>query len=447
MPAVARTYLQVPTPESAQLSNGLTLVLSPRRGLPIVASTLVIRTGSDSNPIDTPGLANFTAAMLDEGTTTRNALQIADEVAQLGASLGTNSTMDASTISTRALKKNFAAALDIVGDVAQRASFPADEIERQRLARLGQLQQQRDNANALAGKIVSLALYGEQHPYGYTEVGTEASVKAMTRDQMLAFWKQNVVPNNAALVVAGDISMAELRPLAERVFGGWQRGTPARPMLTPPMAASSKVVIVDRPGAPQTQLRVVTLGAARSSPDFRPLQVMNTALGGLFSSRINMNLREKNGYAYGANSQFVFRKSVGPFQAASAVRTDVTGAAAREIINELRGIAAQPMAADELKHAKDALTYSLPGNFETSNDVAGSLSNIYIYDLGLDYYAHYAESVNAVSTDQALTVARKYLEPDHFVVVAVGDREKIEPELRKLGLPVEIRDADGKLVQ
>jgi zinc protease len=132
---------------------------------------------------------------------------------------------------------------------------------------------------------------------------------------------------------------------------------------------------------------------------------------------------------------------------ASAVRTDVTGAAAREIINELRGIAAQPMSADELKHAKDALTYSLPGAFETSNDIAGSLSNIYIYDLGLDYYAHYAESVNAVSTDQAQTVARKYLEPDHFVVVAVGDREKIEPELRKLGLPVEIRDADGKVVQ
>ena len=442
----ARTYLQVPTPESATLANGLSLILLERKGLPVVAANLVVRTGSDSNPADAPGLANFTAAMLDEGTATRNALQIADEVAQLGATLGTNSTMDASTVSTRALKKNFSAALDLVADVVQRPSFPADEIDRQRTARLGQLVQQRENANALAARIVANVLYGDGHPYGYTELGTEASVKAMTRDQMRAFWQQNFVPNNAALVVAGDISMAELRPLAEKAFGAWQRGTPARPALATPGNTASKIVIVDRPGAPQTQMRVVTIGAARSSPDFRPLQVMNTALGGLFSSRINMNLREKNGYSYGAGSQFVFRKSAGPFQVASAVRTDVTAPAVSEVIKELRGIAEAAMPAEELKRAKDALTYSLPGAFETSADAAASLSNIYIYELGLDYYSHYAESVNAVAAEQALAVARKYLVPDRFVVVAVGDRAKIEAELRKLNLPVEIRDAEGRLV-
>jgi len=443
---VVRTYLQIPTPESVQLSNGLTILLSERKGLPVVSANLVVRTGSDSNPLDAPGLANFTVAMLDEGTTTRGALQIADEVSQLGASLGTTSSMDASTVTARALKKNFAAVLDLVSDVVLRPSFPSDEIERQRTARLGQIVQQRENPNAIGAMVVANVLYGEGHPYGYTELGTESSVKAMTRDQMLAFWKQNFVPNNAALIVAGDMSMAELRPLAEKVFGDWQRGTPAQPTLATPADVPSKIVIVDRPGAPQTQLRVVTLGAARSSPDFRALQVMNTALGGLFSSRINMNLREKNGYTYGAGSQFVFRKSAGPFQVASGVRTDVTAPAATEIINELRGITAAEMPADELKRAKDALTYSLPGAFETSRDAAASLSNIYVYDLGLDYYAHYAESVNGVAAEQALAAAKKYLVPERFVVVAVGDREKIEPELRKLNLPVEIRDSDGRIV-
>ena len=442
----ARTFLQVPVPESATLPNGLQLILLQRTNLPVVSANLVVRTGSDSNPASAPGLANFAVAMLDEGTTTRNALEIADQVAQLGATLGTNSTMDSSTISTRALKKNFAAALELVADVAQRPSFPAEEIERQRAARLGQLVQQRENANALAAKIVANVLYGEGHPYGFTELGTEASVKAMTREQMLAFWRQNFVPNNAALVVAGDISMAELRALAEKAFGGWERGTPARPALTAPNPGDSKIVIVDRPGAPQTQLRVVTVGAARSSDDFRPLQVMNMALGGSFSSRINMNLREKNGYTYGAGSQFVFRKAAGPFQVFSAVRTDVTAPAVTEVLREVRGIQEGAMPAAELQRVKDALTYSLPGAFETSANAAASLANIYVYDLGLDYYTQYAESVNRVSADQALAVARKYLQPDRLIVIAVGDRKTIEPGLRELGLPVEIRDADGRLV-
>ena len=442
-----RTYMQVPTPESITLANGLTVMLAPRRGLPVVAANLVIKTGSDSNPADAPGLANFVAAMLTQGTTTRTALQIADDIAQLGGTLTATSTMDASTISIRTLKKSFAAALAQAADVALQPSFPADELERQRTVRLGQLAQQRASAQAVASTVVANVLYGDAHPYGFQEIGTEASLKAMTADRLRAFWQQNFVPNNAALVVAGDITMSELRPLAEKAFGAWQRGTPARPVLTPPANAGSKVVIVDRPGAPQTQLRVAMIGAARSAADFRPAQVMNTALGGLFSSRINMNLREKNGYTYGASSQFVFRKAPGPFQVASGVRTDVTGAAAAEMIKELQGMAAAVMPPDELKRAKDSLAYSLPGAFETSAGIATNLANIYTYDLGLDYYATYAESVYAVTPDQALAAAKKYLVPDRFVVVAIGDRSKIEADLRKLNLPIEIRDADGRLVR
>ncbi|MBI2189090.1 MAG: insulinase family protein [Acidobacteria bacterium] len=446
-PAGPPRPLQVATPTSAVLPNGLTLILSERRGLPIVAANLVFRTGSDANPADRPGLANFVAAMLDEGTATRSALQIADEVARLGASLTTGSSTDATTISGRSLSKNFAATLDLMADITLRPAFPAAEVERQRGQRLGQLVQQRDNPAQVAGQVMAAALYGQRHPYGYVELGTEASNTGMTRDEMLAFWKQHFVPNNAALVVAGDISMNELRALAEKAFGSWSRGTPARPSLGVPETTKARLVIVDKPGTPQTQLRVASIGAARSSPDFRALQVMNNALGGLFSSRINMNLRERRGYTYGARSQFVFLRSPGPFLVAGGIRTDVTAPAVTEIFNEINGMIAQPMTVEELQKAKEALANSLPGAFETSVNAVNSFSNIFIYDLGLDYYTRYAQEVRAVTAEQALQVARKYLVPDRLVVIAVGDRKVIEPELRKLNLgAVEIRDAEGRPV-
>jgi zinc protease len=440
--------LQLATPASATLPNGLTLILNQRPGVPIVAANLVLKTGSDANPADKPGLASFVAAMLDEGTATRTALQIADEVSHLGATLATNSSMDATTVSARALAKNFPALLDLVADVTLRPSFPAEEIERQRLARIGQLVQQRDNPGAVAGTVVAAALYGEGHPYGYSEIGTEASVKAMSRADMQAFWQQNFVPNNAALIVAGDISMNELRALAEKAFGSWQRGTPAQPKLGPPQTTRARVVIVDKPGAPQTQLRVVTVGAARSSPDFRPLQVMNMALGGLFSSRINMNLREQHGYSYGTYSNFVFRRSAGPFQVAGGVRTDATAASVTEVFKEIEGIRREPLGADELQKAKDSLANSLPGAFETSANAVNSFSNVFTYDLGLDYYNRYAAQVNAVTAEQAVNVALRYLPPERLVIVAVGDRKVIEPELKKLNLgAIEVRDPEGRLLQ
>jgi zinc protease len=439
--------LQVPVPETAQLANGLTLILSTRRGLPIVAANLVVKSGSDTNPADAPGLANFTVSMLDQGTTTRTAVQIANEAAQLGATVNANSSMDASVVAARSLKKNFAATMELAADIALHPSFPADEIERQRASRLAQLVQQRENANALAVRVSNLALYGERHPYGYTELGTESSVRSLTRDAIVSFWKQNFVPNNSALVVAGDISMAELRPIAEKVFGGWQRGMPANPALAGPAATQARILIVDRPGAPQTQLRVASIGAPRSVSEFQAIQVMNTALGGLFSSRINMNLREEHGYTYGAGSGFDFRRGAGPFAIATGVRTDVTAPAVSEILKEVRGMAESPMKTEELARAKDARTQSLPAGFQTSQAAAASLAQLFIYDLGLDYYNHVAERVSAVTTEQTLEAAKKYLVPDRMVIVAVGDRAKIEPELRKLNVaPVEVVTPDGKPV-
>jgi zinc protease len=440
----ART-VQLPTPASATLANGLTLILDQRRELPLVAANLIFKTGSDANPLDKPGLANFVAAMLDEGTSSRDALQIADDVARLGASLTTGSSMDASTVSGRSLSKNFAATLDLMADLVQRPSFPAAEIDRQRASRLGQLVQQRDTPPQVAAQVTARSLYGDRHPYGFTEIGTEASVKGISRDDMTTFWKQNFVPNNAALVVSGDISMQELQALAEKAFGAWQRGTPTQPALGAPTTTPAKIVVVDKAGASETQVRVATIGAPRSSPDFRPMQVMNMTLGGLFSSRINMNLREAHGYTYGASSQFTFRRSAGPFQVASAVRIDATAPAVTEIFKEIRGMTEKPMSDDELRSAKTSMVNSLPGAFETTSDAVSNFSNVFVYDLGLDYYTKYADQVNAVTAEQALGMAKKYLGADRLIVVAVGDRSKIEPSLRKLNLgTVEVRDAEGK---
>ncbi len=444
-PGPARA-LHLPVPKTFKLANGLTVMYEERPGLPIVAANLVFRTGSDANPPDRPGLANFTVGMLDQGTATRNAPQIADEAALLGASLGTSSSMDASFVTVRSLKKNFSAALDLLADVALHPNFPQQEIERQRASRLGGLVQRRENPATVVSQVMAAALYGPRHPYGYPELGNEAAVKATSRDDMQAFWKRNFVPNNAALVVAGQINIEELRALAEKAFGGWQPGQAARPELSSPGTTKARLIVVDTPGAPQTQLRVAEIGVPRSTPDYAALEVMNAALGGLFSSRINLNLREQHGYTYGAGSAFVYRRGAGPFLIGSGVRTDVTAPAVAEIFNEVRRMASTPPDGEELNLARDSQSRSLPGLFETSASAAGSYSDIYLYDLGLDYYAKLPDRLSSVTAASVAALAKKYLDADKMIVIAVGDRAKIEPELKKLNLGAEeIRDADGNI--
>ncbi len=434
----------VPPPVAFTLPNGLTVVLSERPALPIVAAALVVKTGSDANPIDRPGLANFAVAMLDEGTTSRSALQLADELAQIGATLETVSTMDASQVRVRVLKRHLAAALGILADVVRNPAFPSDEVERQRGQRLAQLVQQRDNPSVVAANAMAAALYGPKHPYGYAELGTEAANKAITRDDLVAFWKTAFVPNNAALVVAGAVGVGELRPLVEMTFGGWQPGAPARAPVGPPEPTRARVVLVDRPGAAQTQLRVATIGAARSTPDYPVLEVLNGALGGLFSSRLNLNLREAHGYTYGAYSTFQYRRAPGPFFVATGVRTDATGASVSEILKEIRRIADEPLTGEELRLARESLVRSLPGLFETSPQAAATLASLFIYDLGFDYVTKFARAVEAVTAEAVQAAARRYLAPDRMIVVAVGDRATVEPQLRRLGLgAMDVRRAEG----
>ena len=446
--AAGAKAVRVPVPQSFELSNGLTVIALPQTGgVPVVSANLVLRSGSDANPIDKPGLASFTADLLDQGTTTRNAIQLAEEVAQLGASLNTATSRDATTVSVSSLNRNFPAALALAADVALRPSFPADEVERVRATRLADITQQRGNPVQVIGTVMSKTLYGA-HQYGFNEIGTVESNKQLVRDDLQAFWKQHFVPANAALVVTGAITVPELRKHAEAAFGKWPRGAAAPAKLGAPSSAPPRLVIVDRPGSPQTQLRVATFGVPRSSPDYVPVRVMNTILGGMFASRINMNLREEHGYTYGANSQFVFWRSGGPFAVATGVRTDVTAPAVHEVMLELKEMSETRVTPQELTLAKDAITLQLPALFETSDRTATSLSTLFTHGLPLNYYSNLAEQISVVDAQAVQEVAKKYLVHDKFTVVAVGDRSKIGEALEKeLGTKAEIRDADGELVK
>jgi zinc protease len=446
--AAAAKAVSVPVPQSFELPNGVTVIALPQAGgVPVVSATLVLRSGSDANPLDKPGLASFTSAVLDQGTTTRNAVQLAEEVAQIGASLSTGTSRDASTVSTSSLSRNFPAALSLLADVALRPSFPAEEVERVRATRLADLTEQKGNPVQVAGVVTGKVLYGT-HQYGFNELGTPASNKELTRADLQAFWRQHYVPGNAALIVTGAITVPELRKLAQSAFGSWPKGTVAPAKLGVPSAAAPRLVIVDRPGSPQTQLRVATFGVPRSSPDYVAVRVMNTILGGMFSSRINMNLREQHGYTYGANSQFSYWRSGGPFSVATGVRTDVTAPAVHEVMLELRKMTETRVTPEELTLAKDAITLQLPALFETSDRVATSLSTLFTHGLPLNYYSNLAEQISVVDAQAVQEVAKKYVVADKFVVVAVGDRAKIGEALEKeLGTTAEIRDAEGALIK
>jgi zinc protease len=440
--------LNLPVPEIFKLSNGMTVVYTHRPGLPVVSAELVLKAGNEANPIDRAGLAAFTANMLQQGTAKRNATQIADEAALLGASLATGSNTDLSSASTSSLTKNFAGALDLLSDIVLHPTFPAEEVERRRSSRLAALLNEDSDPNTVAFRVVSRLLFGANHPYGYEAIGTEASLKAISREDINNFWRQNYSPANAALVVAGSITMAELKPLVESKFGAWQGGAPTKNPTMTAEVSHARVVIVDRPGAAQTALMLAQPGPARSTPDYAGLEVMNSDLGGLFSSRINMNLREAHGYTYGAFSQFVYRRYAGAVIAGGAIRTDATANAVTETLKEIHRMMETQMTPAELNLARDSESRSLPGLFETSGAATAAFSEIFTYDLPADYFQKLPARFSAVTAADTQALAMKYLKPDQMIVVCVGDRAKIEADLKKLNLGVmEIRDATGKVIQ
>jgi zinc protease len=440
--------LSLPVPDVFKLSNGLTVYYHYRPGLPVVAAHLVFNTGSGANPVEKPGLASFTANMLQQGTESRNAVQIADEAALLGTALSSGASMDSSSVGASSLTKNFPGVLDLISDIVLHPTFPPDEVERRRASRIAAFTDERSDPETIVARTGVSALFGPHNPFGYDNSGTEPSIKAMTREDMMNFWKANYVPNNAALVVSGNIPVDDLKALGESKFGGWKSAEFQVPPIGAPETTKAKVIIVDRPGAQQTMVRLLQLGVDRATPDYPALEVMNSELGGLFSSRINLNLREEHGYTYGASSSFVYRRSLGYFVAGGGIRTDATAPAVTEILKEIHRMIDTPMKPEELSLAKDSQSRSLPGIFETDNGEAGALSEIFVYNLARDYFSKLPEQLNAVTAEDAEAVARKYLHPDQLILVCVGDRAKIEPELVKLDLgSVEMRDADGNVVK
>jgi zinc protease len=440
--------LNLPSPEMFKLSNGLTVYYHFRPELPVVAADLVFNTGSGANPVDKPGLASFTANMLQQGTDSRNAMQIADEAALLGTALSSSAGMDSSSVGASSLTKNFSGLLDLISDVVLHPTFPPQEVERRRASRLAAFADERSDPETIGRRVAASALFGPNNPFGYDSAGTEPSIKAMTREEMMNFWKTNYVPNNAALVVSGDIPLPQLKALAESKLGSWKGGEFSVPPIGAAESTKAKVVIVDRPGAQQTMMGLAQLGVPRSTPDYPALEVMNSELGGLFSSRINLNLREEHGYTYGAGSRFVYHRTNGYFEVGGGIRTDVTAPAVTETLKEIHRMIDTTMTPEELSLAKDSQSRSLPGIFETSGGEAGALSEIYEYSLAPDYFSKLPGQLDAVTAADAEAVAKKYLHPDQLILVCVGDRAKIEPELLKLDLgAVEIRDADGNVVK
>jgi zinc protease len=430
--------LHLPQPTEFALANGMKVYLVESHQLPVISASFLTLGGSEADSPQKPGVAGFTAAMLAQGTAHRSSEQIANDTDLIGATLNSDADHDNASVSIDSLSNVTGKALDLLADVSLHPAFDGKEVERVRKDRLTSLMQAKDQPIQIALNVADRALYGSDSPYGYPVIGTEASLPAISADDLSGFWKQHYFPKDSALVLSGDLSATEAKQLAEKYFGAWSAtGTESHPPAAP-QAPVRRVIMVDRPGAPQTAIFAAGVGVPRSTPDYAPLQVVNTMLGGLFSSRINMNLREEHGFTYGARSFFQYQRGSGPFLAYASVRTDVTAPAVEELFKELNRIRTSPLTDVELKRSKDYIVRALPGSFETVGGIAGEMSNIFVYGLPLDYVSAYPAKVNAVTSEQAAAIANKYFHPENMFLIAVGDKTKIQPGIEKLNLgPIE----------
>jgi zinc protease len=420
--------------EEFALPNGLRVFLVESHALPVMAAGLIVRSGSAADPIGLPGLAAFSAAMLDEGTASRNALGIARDLEELGARMSITSQADASYITLRTLKGNADKAMEIMSDVVLAPSFPTGEIERVRNDRITSIIQESDSPYRAAVRVLKPALYGSEHPYGHVSSGTEKSLAKISRDDLVNFYASNFNPTNAALIVAGDLTLTEARTLAEASFGSWTGSGGETPQPSAGTPAPERVIIVDKPEAPQTMVLMAQTGLERSHPDFEKLDTMNQVMGGLFSSRINMNLREEHGYSYGARSWLAKRRGVGPLLIRSSVRADVTGLSVLEMLSEVEGMLEKEVTPEELELAKASISRSLPALFETSQRTVDTVGELYVYDLPADYYEGLPARIDALTAAEVFEATKRHLEPDQMIIITVGDRGTIQQQLAPLEL-------------
>jgi zinc protease len=428
--------LRLPPIQKRQLSNGLPVWIVELHEVPVAQVNLLVRTGGADDPQRRFGLSNMTAAMLEQGGGTRTALQIADEVDYLGADLSAGSGMDSSVVRLHVPVARLAEALPVMADVALRPTFPADELDRVRQERLTDILQARDDPPAIAAAAFARVLFGANHRYGTPAAGTAEVIKTFTPDDLKAFYASAYRPDNATLVVVGDVAPDRVLAQLESAFGAWKApagGKAHQPLAAGQQAPARTIYIVDKPGAPQSQIRIGGIGVPRSTPDFFPLQIVNTILGGSFTSRLNNNLREVHGYAYGAGSAFDMRADGGLFYAAAGVQTDKTSEALTEFFNELNGML-KPVPADELARARNYVALRFPGAFETTMDMSRRLEDMLLFRLPDDHFSKYVQNIQAVSAADLQRVAQKYILPAQSSVVVVGDRKVIEPGIRALNL-------------
>lgn len=430
------------------LGNGLRVVLVEKHEVPVVAIELQLRGGASAEAAEQAGLSALTADLLDEGTPSRTALEIADEIERLGASFSSFAGRDASRVRMSVVSQRLEPALTIFGEVVREASFPGREVERVRTEQLTRILQGRDEPRVLADNAMSHVLYGDAHPYGQPVIGTRTSVASLTREHVLGFYRDRYHAANATLVVTGDVSRETLEPLLEAALGSLRAESAAVPeRATPRGPKATTVYLLDKPGAAQSEIRVGRVATGRRTDDFYRLTVLNTVLGGSFTSRLNMRLREEKGFTYGARSGFALRRMPGPFVASSAVHTPVTDSAVVEFLAEIRRMADEPVPEEELERARNFVALRLPQSFETVSDLTTRISDLMLHELPLDYYDRYVDSVLAVTSQDVQAAAERYLSGG-FAVVVVGDRSVVEAPLRALGAgPVEVLVQDGETAE
>jgi zinc protease len=425
-----------PALQTATLSNGLRVLLARRDAVPVVNFRLLFDAGYASDALDIPGTARLAMGMLDEGTESMDALQISEREQQLGARIGAGSDLDASFVTLSALQENLDPSLELFADILLRPSFPAAELERQRKQLLASITQEKSQPVTMALRLLPGLLYGTDHAYGnpLTGSGTEASIAKIDRAGLQAFHDTWLVPNNATLVVVGPLSMDELKPKLERLFSGWKKGSVPHKQIghvDPP--ARPTIYLVDKPGSPQSLIFAGEVAPPKANPNEVPIQMMNTVLGGSFTSRVNMNLREDKHWSYGAQTLLLDATGQRPFILYAPVQTDKTAESIREALGEFQGIVGpKPVTADELTKVKDRATRTLPGRWETSQAVAGDISELVEFGLPMDYWSSYPDRVRSVTLEQANAAAREVVRPGHMIWVVVGDRAKIEAPIRAL---------------
>lgn len=423
-------------------ANGFKIFVVENHQLPIVTTGFVLRTGAAYDGAK-PGLSSVTCELLTKGTKTRSATQIAEEIDFVGGSLSHSVSWDAGQVFVSVLKNHFSKGFDLLRDVVLNPTFPPKEIERVRAQRIASIKQMKADPGYLADTTFASVLF-DGHPYGNNPGGTEKSVKSMRHEDFERFHKKFYTPDNSFMVFAGDITPAEADKYASRYFGKW-KGKYEGNVIPPPQKNERQggVFVVNKQGAVQSSLRVGHVGVARNNPDFLKAFVMNTLLGGYFSSRINMNLREVHGYTYGGRTDFDARSLPGTFQVSADVRNEVTSETIDEIIAELKRVRDTLPSRDEMTMVKNYLAGLFPIQLETPQQVAGRVIAIELYDLPKNYYRDYRENIKRVTSRDIRSVARKYISPDNLCIVLSGDAGQISGKLKKFG-HVEIVDVDGK---